>query len=130
MAPQTRQYKTKIYCSNSCRLKKYDRVCASWIKENSLTDGTVGAISELYASIDLFRQGFHVFRALSPASPCDLIVLKENKCFPFEVRTKQYGWHGALPTPDKNIRVPNLAVVTLSDFKVHYFPELNDWKTF
>lgn len=43
-------------------------------KELGLSTGTVGALSELRVAIDLMKRGFHVFRALSPACPADLVI--------------------------------------------------------
>lgn len=31
-------------------------------------------MNELVAAADLMRKGYHVFRALSPSCPCDLII--------------------------------------------------------
>lgn len=51
------------------------------------TPVTTGAISELRVAVDLLARGYNVFRALSPASPCDLAILKDNKLLRVEVRT-------------------------------------------
>ncbi len=51
------------------------------------TSNTTGAISELRASVDLLSKGWNVFRALSPSSPCDLVILKDNYVLKVEVRT-------------------------------------------
>ena len=53
----------------------------------NLPTGTVGAISELRASVDLMARGFDVFRALSPTCPADLICLKDGQAITVEVRT-------------------------------------------
>jgi len=52
-----------------------------------LATGTVGAIGELRVAIDLMSKGFDVFRALSPAASCDLLVMKEGKLFDIEVKS-------------------------------------------
>lgn len=54
---------------------------------SGLASGTVGAISEMRAAIDLMGQGFEVFRALSPSCSCDLAVLKNGAVVRVEVRT-------------------------------------------
>jgi len=41
-----------------------------------LSSGTTGAISELVAAADLMRHGYHVFRALSPNCPSDLVIYR------------------------------------------------------
>jgi hypothetical protein len=42
----------------------------------STGNATSGAVSELIASADLMRRGYHVFRALSPSCPSDLLVYR------------------------------------------------------
>lgn len=56
----------------------------------------VGALGELLVSVDLMRRGYQVFRALSPGSSCDMLVLKNNTVQRVEV-TK-----GSRHTKDKN----------------------------
>ncbi len=46
-----------------------------------------GAISELAVAVDLMYRGFEVFRALSPASSCDLIIYRDGKALRVEVKT-------------------------------------------
>ena len=48
---------------------------------------TSGAIAELRVATDLLARGYHIFRSVSPASPCDLIALKDGLCITIEVRT-------------------------------------------
>lgn len=43
-------------------------------QQEALMAGAAGAIGELVAATDLMRRGYHVFRAMSPVSPCDLLV--------------------------------------------------------
>ena len=52
-----------------------------------VNNSIIGTVSELRAAVSLFKHGYHVFRALSPACPCDLIGLKSGKLTTFEVRT-------------------------------------------
>ena len=56
--------------------------------EQALPSGTVGAMSELVASVDLLSRGYEVFRAVSSACSCDLIALGDDrKPLRIEVRT-------------------------------------------
>lgn len=48
-----------------------------------------GATSELLAAADLLRQGYEVFRALSPSASCDLIAMKAGTTYRVQVRTGQ-----------------------------------------
>jgi hypothetical protein len=87
--------------------------------------GTVGAIAELVVSVDLMKMGYEVYRALSPASSCDILALKENFSLKFEVRTGRYvNGTGNLYYPKKRTVGKNVAVVTFSDNKIHYIPDL------
>ena len=54
---------------------------------DGIPTGTVGALNELIASCDLMSKGFHVFRALSPSCPSDLIILRGEKSLRVQVRT-------------------------------------------
>ena len=47
-------------------------------KEHKFTsNGSKGAFGELIVSADLLKQGFHVFRSVSPNCPCDLVAMDE-----------------------------------------------------
>jgi hypothetical protein len=49
----------------------------------------VGALSELAVSVDLMRQGFEVFRNMSPAGKTDLIAKKGlSSLFRIQVKTR------------------------------------------
>jgi len=61
---------------------------------HNLPKGTVGALNELRAAADLMQRGFHVFRALSPACPADLVAMKDGKCLLVEVKTATRGLNG------------------------------------
>ena len=47
--------------------------------ECSVPSGTKGAAAELRVAADLMMRGYHVFRALSPACPCDLIAYRDGE---------------------------------------------------
>ena len=75
------------YCGQLCRqtfyARRYQQATGRSVIENGvesapLTSGTRGALSELLACADLMRRGFHVFRAVSPSCPCDLVVWGQN----------------------------------------------------
>lgn len=77
--------RTTRYCSKPCRRAVELRARPG--RELVLPTGTVGAISELVVGADLLRQGYEVFRALSPACSCDLLALKGGVMIRLEVRT-------------------------------------------
>lgn len=53
---------------------------------NNLSTGTVGAIGELFISNYFLRQGWSVFRSVSPSCFCDIIVAKGNRLYKVECR--------------------------------------------
>jgi predicted nucleic acid-binding Zn ribbon protein len=61
----------RVYCSNECRRR------AAYAPEpgTKLASATRGSVSELLAAASFMSRGLHVFRALSPACPCDLIAM-------------------------------------------------------
>ena len=87
-----------------------------------LNRSTVGAVSELRVCVDLASRGCEVYRALSPAAPCDLVVLSNGKLLRVEVKTGNRMASGKIswPIPKPGQIFEVLAVVT-SDV-IHYFP--------
>ena len=82
----------KFYCTSECRSKMYKKKYSRLNQRDDsiyICPGTRGAINELLVSVDLFKKGFEVFRALSPSCSCDLMILKNNKLYRVEVGT---GW--------------------------------------
>ena len=67
-------------------------------RASDVASGTVGAIAELLVAADLLSRGYHVFRAMSPACPCDLLVMKDNLSARVEVRRVTRNMAGDLPT--------------------------------
>jgi hypothetical protein len=51
--------------------------------------GTIGAISEMRAIVDLFRKGYEIYRAISGAAHCDLVVDKNGLLLKVEVTTRR-----------------------------------------
>lgn len=48
--------------------------------------GTNGAAAELLVCVDLMRSGYHVYRAVSPATPSDLVAISDEETLRVEVR--------------------------------------------
>lgn len=93
----------KKFCTGTCRTAKnhanYPRIRDEMGAKSKfiMPTGVVGAAHEMLVCYDLLRRGHYVFRAESPACPCDLIVLKNKRVFRVEVRTawiKQAGEWG------------------------------------
>lgn len=61
---------------------------ARFADPGALRTGITGAVGELLACVDLARKGFHVFRAVAPSCPCDLLAMApDGQCWRIEVRT-------------------------------------------
>lgn len=84
-------YETKkIFCNKRCQSKNWKTLQLPVLSTKyGLSSSNAGALSELIVGADLLRKGYHVFRSLSPACPCDLIALSEDGVLlRVEVRTK------------------------------------------
>ncbi len=109
----------QLYCSQKCYLNFVS------IKREfkEINRGTVGAIQELRVSVDLLAKGFEVYRALSPASSSDLLILKKGKAITVEVRTAYRNGNGVVNAPMKNMKSTILAKV-LPQGEIIYEPKL------
>jgi hypothetical protein len=110
-----------IYCSAKCAESTYrpDR----FRFDKSTPPATVGAIGELYVSIWLMRNGWDVYRALSPAASCDIAAIKEKRLYRFEVRTGYRNRAGRVCYPKKSIRAENIVVVIYPEPELVFLPE-------
>ncbi len=83
-----------LFCSKKCR-EKIDRPPMA-DTERCLTTGSIGAIHELLVSVDLTRLGWHIFRAISPCCPCDLVAMKGEKLLRIQVTKAKRNHDGKL----------------------------------
>lgn len=85
--------KNKKYCSKECgkivcSKNKYGDSYSSILTDKpDIPAASMGAVSELIVCADLIKRGYSVFRAQSPACPCDLVVWLGGKLYRVEVRT-------------------------------------------
>jgi hypothetical protein len=114
------KYSYQLYCTTECRDKQY----VNFGSGLSLATGTVGAIAELGVSADLMRKGFEVYRALSPSSSCDLLVLKNGKVITIEVRSAFSNSNGIIHSPMRNIKAEVLAQFLHRENRIIYTPPL------
>ena len=105
------------YCSKECEAKFLGRR-TTWY---GLPSGTVGALQELRASVDLMIKGWEVFRALSPSSSCDLLGFKNDKMIKIEVRTGYKNEEGKIFCKRQN-KADCLAIALPNE--IVYEPEL------
>src|SRR4051794_26510128 len=67
---------SRRFCSPECRQTHYRK--ASGRPDDWPSTATVGAMQELLVCADLMRRGWHVFRAMSPACPADIVAYKDG----------------------------------------------------
>lgn len=118
----------RIFCSNKCYRVSSKREINRYHGEN-LPTGTVGAMSELVVCADMMRDGWNVFRALSPNCPCDLIAMKPGRLVRIEVRTGRMteGGRASYPWSSNDIGKSDvLAVVLHAEDRIEYMPPLED----
>lgn len=108
---------TRRYCSWECT-QAARKARARHRAENArtLSPPVVGAVAELVAAADLLRRGFPVYRAVSPAAPCDLIVLvAPERPLRVEVRTGRRSSAGAVVWNQSGFRADLYAVVVFGE---------------
>ena len=117
------------YCNDRCSADFQNAKVRQHNSVSNLSRSTTGALHELVASIDLMRQGYEVFRALSPATSCDLIILKAHKLLRVEVRTAQkpinsnkLQWHYS----EKDVGRSDVLALVVDSKTVIYLPALDD----
>lgn len=123
--------RNRKYCSPKCTSTASNaRYMVSSMRNGSGPDrvstGSIGTISELLVCQDLLKRGFHVFKAVSPSCPCDLVAMKHGNLFKVEVTTgRRYGTSGKLHFPTKDPeKFHLLAVVVPETNEVLYTPEM------
>lgn len=114
--------RTRKYCSGKCRSEAYFGKPPPF----SLHTGDKGALSEMLACADLLKRGFHVFRAISPSAPCDLIAMKGTRLIRVEVTTVRRATTGVHYNHKrhKSEKYDVLAFVILGEDIVEYEPSI------
>lgn len=119
---------TAKYCSNSC-LKNFKRdQFKQHNPDHGLNRNKMGAVSELLACADLLKNGFDVFRAVSPSCSCDLMIFYNKKVIRVEVTTGYKTRLGNHQFPKKNNEKFELLVVVLKNGEIIYTPPLQEIK--
>lgn len=73
------------------------------------------------------RRGFHVYRALSPACPCDLVAIDETRTIRVEVKTGEFrasGDHGAVAIRDGQRERCDTVAAVFADDSITYDPPI------
>lgn len=119
---------TAKYCSNNCRKMFLQEQFKQQNPDHGLNTGKMGAVSELIACADLLKNGFDVFRAVSPSCSCDLIIFNNNKVIRVEVTTGYKTRLGNNQHPKKDFSKFDLLAVVLKSGEVVYTPTLDQIK--
>jgi len=112
----------RSFCSPKCR-KNYEK---SLRPKRKTCQATTGAISEYLVVSDLLKNGFNVYRSVSPSAPVDMIAIKSNKIFRVEVKTAvRWPSTGKLNFGSPKHEYDILAKVVLEENLIVYDPDLN-----
>lgn len=123
--PDRARFSWAKFCSRKCAIRS-EKSKAPKSAYPGISCPTVGAIHELIVCADLLKRGFQVFRAVSPASDCDLAVLKQFRLIRVEVTTGYISKTGALQYPKHDdAKSDALAVVVAGE--IHYLPKVSEW---
>ncbi len=114
---------SQIHCSATCARNTKLAKAGSVSAFPGLPSATVGALNEIRVAADLMKRGYHAFRALSPACPCDLIALKDNVCIRIEVKTAYYNRSGGISTSPTRYNIFDVLARVLPDV-ITYEPAL------
>lgn len=98
---------TQKYCSLACYKAAFNKASGRDLDNGHLAPTTIGAITEFVISVKLMQEGYAVFRALSPASFCDIVAIRpDRQPLYIECRTSNYRTKHGKPTYAKNLNGP------------------------
>ena len=131
--PYSTNRENKKHCSLTCR-KVADIACYQDYREssgmqakNDFSTGTTGAIHELVVCVELMKKGFHVFRALSPSCPCDVLCMTNTKTLRIEITTGTRGKLGGESFPKKSDRyLYDYLAVVFHDGSISWYNRANE----
>ena len=120
---QSGRGRKRKYCSERCHLRVVSIRYHEANPKTNLTAPNVGAISEFRVVTELLLKGYDVFRAVSPASPFDLVAFKDGHIYRVEVTTGHYkGTEGRFTYSQHDPNKFDIMAVVLLD-KIVYLPE-------
>lgn len=115
-------------CSVSCaailRKKRRARSYREINAEPTVSKPTAGAINELRVACDLLLRGYAVFKALSPACPCDFAVLKNGNLYRIEVTGAAISGGGKLMYAPHNPKNYDFLAIVKRNGEITYVPDL------
>lgn len=116
----------KRFCSIKCQNTYYKKRKAELNGDAipHLTTGSYGALQELRVITDLMLKGYQVFRAVSPSSTVDLLILQSSKTYRVEVTSGMLSQQGVIYHPAKNIQRFDILAIVFRNGDITYQPEL------
>ena len=114
------------YCSSVCSSRSEYRRKIGENKNLDIPCSSLGALSELRVCADLLYKGYHVFRSVSPACPCDLVIIYKDKLYRVEVTTAVVTTQGDFRhgKKDRDKEKYDILVFVLKTGEIHYEPGL------
>lgn len=117
------------YCRRECQLQasKCRNGAATPMLNIQASGTTVGAIAELKVVVELLAAGYDVYRASSPACPCDLVVIKQGCVLRIEVTSVVGNLYKEPTMPARKNSYSHwdiVAVYVRSTDEILYFPAL------
>jgi Holliday junction resolvase-like predicted endonuclease len=125
--PQDAHWRT-IYCSPLCNSRSRNARYGN-TPQYVVTPATQGAITELIVSVDLMKRGFDLYRATSPACPCDLVAIRNGVVTRVEVKTGIRRLNGEIrpvKLSERQRRASDVVAYVAHDGEILYAPELPD----
>ena len=88
---------------------------------------TIGALCEVAVCADLLDRGIHVFRSMSPDSPCDLVALLGGVPFRVEVKCSRKDRTGNVVRPNSIPERYDVLACVLPGPCIYYFDQAGRW---
>lgn len=110
------------FCSQPCYFADYYRDDDD--KEGGLPTSTIGTIHELAVSVDLYRKGWHVLRALSPSCPFDIAAYKDPHLVRIQVTKAKKTRSGSVSYKSHQGEPFDHLAISFVDGKIEYIPPL------
>ena len=109
------------FCTRKCSSINNSKKLKALNPTSGLPTATVGALNEMRASAELLSRGYHVFRAVSPSCPCDLIAMRDGESIRVEVTTGYKNQDGSIGYPPHTSGEYDMLIVVVGD-SIFYNP--------
>ena len=114
----------QVNCNSNCRLKLYKDTLPSLSKKFGISGQNVGALNELRVAADLLMKGFNVYRSVSSAASCDLLVFRnDGPILRVEVKTGYDRQNKIYRSPTSSKNIFDIVAIATAD-TIYYVPDL------